>query len=1056
MNGAIRWMTQNHVAANLLMLAFVVGGLIIGMSVKQEVFPEVALDKVQVAVSYPGAGPEEVEDGILLKIEENLTGVDGIRQLKALAVEGYGTVTAELMTGADPNVVLQDIKTEVDRIITFPEDSEKPVITKLLNRSEVVSVVVYGDLAERSLREQAEGMREELLTLPGVTQVDLSGVRPYEISIEVSEANLRRHRLTLEQIARRIRQASLDMPGGTIKTIGGEILVRTKERRYLGSEYESIVVVNDIDGTEVRLGEIAAVKDSFRETDEFARFDGQPAAMVKVFRVGDQKPTEISETVKDYVAKKRQRLPTSVKLAVWNDTSEIFASRMNLLTKNAVLGLMLVLLVLGLFLEVRLALWVMLGIPISFLGALLFLPVFDASINMISMFAFIMALGILVDDAIVVGENIFEHRQQGKPYLRSAIDGAIEVAPPVVFAILTSVVAFCPLMFISGTMGKFIKTIPVVVVTLLLISLVESLFVLPAHLAIGSPRPMGKHGFLAAIERVRLGFGCKLRAFIDGPYHRILQLVLTWRYVTVAAAISILLLCAGLVGGGILKFRFMPKVDGELILVDLVMLPGTPVAETQRVQQFIAEQGRAAIAEFDRQEAANDTILRNMYSLVGSSIKGGGPGGVTTTSGANLSTIAVFLTPSEQRIISASLVAGRWRTLVGEIPGVDSLTFTTDLVQMGANIDIQLAHEDFSVLAQAADRLKATIGDYPGVGDIASSYSRGKKELKFRLSSEARTLGITEEELGRQLRAAFYGAEAVRLQRGRNEVRVMVRYPEQDRRHLWNLESLRVRLANGGELPLARAAAVEPGRGFDSINRTDRKRVINVTASVDDRQANAEEILAELKSTLLVDLAADYPGLTFNMEGEAKEFKDVMDSMKRGYLLAMFGIFALLAIPFRSYSQPLLIMVAIPFGVVGAALGHLLMGYSLSIMSVFGIVALSGVVVNDSLLLIDYVNTRRRAGDGLRDALLQAGRRRFRPILLTSLTTFFGLAPMILETSMQAKFLIPMAISLGFGILFATGITLLLIPALYLVLEDIRGLFGLSPEHANHGVDSTH
>jgi multidrug efflux pump subunit AcrB len=1056
MNGAIRWMTQNHVAANLLMLVFVVGGLIIGLSVKQEVFPEVALDKVQVAVSYPGAGPEEVEDGILLKIEENLTGVDGIRQLKSLAVEGYGTVTAELMGGADPNVVLQDIKTEVDRIITFPEEAEKPVITKLLNRSEVVSVVVYGDLAERSLREQAEAMREELLTLPGITQVDLSGVRPYEISIEVSEANLRRYRLTLEQIARRIRQASLDLPGGTIKTTGGEILLRTKERRYLGREYESIVVVNDTDGTEVRLGEIAAVKDSFRETDEFARFDGQPAAMVKVFRVGDQKPTEISETVKRYVAQKRQRLPGSVTLAVWNDTSEIFASRMSLLTKNAVLGLSLVLLVLGLFLEVRLALWVMLGIPISFLGALFFLPAFDASINMISMFAFIMALGILVDDAIVVGENVFEHRQIGKSYLQAAMDGAIEVAPPVVFAILTSVAAFCPLLFISGTMGKFIKTIPVVVIILFLISLIESLFVLPAHLALGNPRPMGKEGILAAIEGVRLGFGRKLRAFIEGPYLRLLRLVLTWRYVTVAAAISILLLCAGLVGGGILKFRFMPKVDGELILVDLVMLPGTPVAETQRVQQFIEEQGHAAIAGFDGQDAAKGTILRNMYSLIGSSIKGGGPGGVTTTSGANLSTIAVFLTPSEQREISASQVASRWRTLVGEIPGVDSLTFATDLVQMGANIDIQLAHEDFAVLSRAADRLKAAIGDYPGVGDIASSYSRGKKELKFRLSSEARTLGITEEELGRQLRAAFYGAEAVRLQRGRNEVRVMVRYPEQDRRHLWNLESLRVRLANGGELPLARAATVEPGRGFDSINRTDRKRVINVTASVDDRQANTEEILAALKSTLLVDLVADYPGLSFNMEGEAKEFKDVMDSMKRGYLLAMFGIFALLAIPFRSYSQPLLIMIAIPFGVVGAALGHLLMGYSLSIMSVFGIVALSGVVVNDSLLFIDYVNTRRRAGEGLREALLQAGRRRFRPILLTSLTTFFGLAPMILETSMQAKFLIPMAISLGFGILFATGITLLLIPALYLVLEDVRGLLGLRPEHANHGVDSIH
>ena len=1047
---AIRWMAANHVASNLLMLTFVVGGLLIGLAVKQEVFPEVALDMVQVAVSYPGAGPEEVEDGILLKIEENLTGVDGIRQLKSRAVEGYGTVTAELMLGADANVVLQDIKTEVDRIITFPEQAEKPVITKLLNRSEVVSVVVYGELPERSLREHAELIREELLTLPNITQVDLAGVRPYEISVEIPEENLRRYNLTLEQVAQRIRQASLDLPGGTIKTAGGEILVRTKERRYVGQEYESITVVTAADGTEVALSDIGEVRDSFRETDEYARFDGQPAAMVKVYRVGDQKPIEISDTVKEYVAGKEQMLPDSVKLAVWNDTSEIFASRMNLLIKNAALGLVLVLFVLGLFLEVRLAMWVMLGIPISFLGALFFLPALGASINMISLFAFIMALGILVDDAIVVGENVFEHRQQGKPYLQAASAGAVEVAPPVIFAILTSVVAFCPLLFISGTMGKFIKTIPLVVISLLLVSLVESLLVLPAHLAIGGPRARPGR-LLGAIEGVRLGFGGRLRLFIDGPYHRLLDWCLSFRYVTVATAITVLLLCFGLVGGGFIKFSFFPKIEGDLILVDLQMVPGTPVAETSRVQQRILEQGRVAIAEQDEKQAGEKSILRNMFSLVGSSIQGGGPEGATTSSGANLSTIAVFLTPSEERDISASQVANRWRELVGEIPGAESLTFSTDLIPMGADIDIQLAHDDFAVLAVAAERLEEALAAYPGVGDIASSYSKGKKELKMRLSPEARTLGITEEELGRQLRAAFYGAEAVRLQRGRNEVRVMVRYPERDRHRLWNLESLRVRTANGGELPLGRAALVEESRGFDSINRTDRKRVINVSASVDSELANAAEIRAELQRTLLQELTADYPGLVFDLEGEAKELNDVKESMSRGYALAMFGIFALLAVPFRSYSQPLLIMVAIPFGIVGAVLGHLLMGYELSIMSVFGIVALSGVVINDSLLLIDYVNVRRRAGDGLYEALLQAGRRRFRPILLTSLTTFFGLAPMILETSMQAKFLIPMAISLGFGILFATGITLLLIPSLYMVLEDIRRFLGLRPGHANHG-----
>jgi multidrug efflux pump subunit AcrB len=485
-------------------------------------------------------------------------------------------------------------------------------------------------------------------------------------------------------------------------------------------------------------------------------------------------------------------------------------------------------------------------------------------------------------------------------------------------------------------------------------------------------------------------------------------------------------------------------VEGDIILVNLEMAPGTPVARTRQVAQLILAQGRESIAAFDQQLPAGGTILRNMFSLVGSSLSG------ATTGGSHLSTIAVFLTPSEERDIGAEQVAIDWRRRVGEVPGVESLVFTTDLVQLGANIDIQLAHERFDVLQRASEQVKVLLAEYPGVEDIVSNYVRGKRELKIRLRPEARTLGITETDLGNQLRAAFYGAEALRLQRGRNEVRVMVRYPQDDRRHLADLENLRVRTPDGGELPLSRAADVVGGYGFSSINRTDRKRVINVSADVDSRRGNAAEIRGHLQQSVLPALMDAYPGLSYDMEGEARELNEVKSSMGRGYLLALFGIFALLAIPFRSYSQPLLIMVAIPFGIVGAIFGHVLMGYALSIMSVFGIVALSGVVVNDSLLLIDYVNVRRREGDALRDALLEAGRRRFRPILLTSLTTFFGLMPMILETSMQAKFLIPMAISLGFGIMFATGITLLLIPSLYLVLEDVRRLLGLRPEHANH------
>lgn len=1043
---AIGWMSRNHVAANLLMLVLVVGGLINGRSLKQEVFPEVSLDRIQVSVAYPGAGPEEVEEGILLQVEENLTGVDGIKELRSRASEGFGTVTAELVPGEDPDQLLQEIKSEVDRIVTFPQDAEKPVISKLLNRREVISLVVYGGLSERSLREQAEMIRDELLSLAGITQVDLSGVRPYEIAVEISEENLRRYNLTLEQVASRLRKASLDLPGGTVKTESGQILLRTKERRYFAPEYADTVVMVQADGSQVRLREIASVRDTFRETDEFARFDGQPAAMVRIYRVGEQKPTEIAQTVRDYVAAKQATLPASVQLSTWNDTSENLQSRMNLLTKNAGFGLALVLIVLGLFLEIRLALWVMLGIPISFFGALLVLPLLGVSINMISLFAFILALGIVVDDAIVVGENIYEQRLLGKPYLQAAIDGTREVGLPVVFSILTTVVAFLPLIFVDGMMGKFIKTIPLVVISLLLVSLIESLFVLPAHLAMGRSRSLG--GVLGGLDRIRQGFGRQLDRLIVGPYRRTLTLALVHRYTTLALSLAVLLLTIGIVKGGVIKFVFMPEVDGDVITASLQMPPGTSAEQTGRMQQQIVEQAMATVAEYDAASASGGSILRNVYAVVGSTLAGGGPGGGATASGAHLSDIALFLTPSEERGLSSSEIQNRWRQKVGELPGIESLVFKSNLVRMGANIDVQLAHTDFTVLEAAAGRLRLALAEYPGVGDIEDNFARGQQEIKLRLKPEARTLGVTEEDLGRQVRGAFFGAEALRLQRGRNEVRVMVRYPEEDRRSLADLETMRIRTAAGGEIPLDRAAWIEAGSGFAEINRAARKRVINVTASVDSGVGNAGDILVDLKSGLLAELAADYPGLSFNLEGEEKERRDSLGSMKDGFLLALVGIYALLAIPFRSYSQPLLIMAAIPFGIVGAVLGHLLMGYNLSILSIFGIVALSGVVVNDSLLLIDRINGGRREGTAMVEAVMAAGQRRFRPILLTSLTTFFGLAPMILETSVQARFLIPMAISLGFGILFATAITLVLVPTLYLILEDLRGLVGLAPSHA--------
>jgi len=1037
-------MAGNHVAANLLMFVLVIAGIIKMFSMKQEIFPEVTLDMIQVMVVYPGAGPEEVEEGIILKIEDNLTGIDGIKEITSTASEGLGVVMAEIRSDVDPDVVLQNIKSEVDRIVTFPQRAEKPVITKLLNLREVISVAIYGDVSPLVLREQAEMIREELLENKDITQVSLGGVRNHEIAIEITEETLRRYGLTLDQVAARIKAASLDLPGGNIKTRSGEILLRTKEKRYKALEYGNIAVYVASDGSQVFLKDIAEVKDTFEETDLEATFDGKPAAMVNVFRVADQKPTEISDIVKKYVVQKNKELPGSLNVGIWNDSSLILRSRIDLLMKNARLGLILVLITLGLFLEVRLALWVMLGIPISFFGAMIFMPPLGVSINMMSLFAFILALGILVDDAIVVGESIFEHRQMGKPLPQAALDGVLEVAIPVIFSVLTTVAAFAPLMYVSGIMGKFMKAIPLVVISLLLISLIESLLVLPSHLSSGK-RDIKRGWLLAPIEAVRHRFSSWMKAFIKGPYQRFLIFCLAHRYVVVSTGIAMLLLTVGVVKGGLIKFSFMPEVEGDVISVSLRMPPGTPIEQTRALGDFIVQMGLETVNEIEEDRGSEIPILKHIYAIMGGTITKGGPRGGQSTSATHLCDISMSLEESKIRQYSSELIIEKWRKKVGVLAGIDYLTFSANIMHMGADLDVQLAHDDFQILEEAADRLKEAIAQYPGVEDLKDTYVQGKQEIKLTLTPEARTLGVTERDLAMQVRAAFYGSEALRLQIGRNEVKVMVRYPLSERKHLIDLENMRIRLPNGGEIPFRQAAFMQTGRGYSIINRTNRKRVINVIGKVNASKANAGELLTELKQGIIAKLIQDYPGLSYNLQGEEKERKSSVTSMADGFLMALLAIFALMAIPFRSYIQPLLIMVAIPFGIVGAILGHLIMGYQLSMLSFFGVVALSGVVVNDSLILIDKINSNRRKEKmELRAAIVQGAMRRFRPIILTSLTTFFGLTPMILETSVQAQFLIPMAISLGFGILFATGITLLLIPSFYLVLEDVvDGLKGV-------------
>ena len=1050
-SGPISWFAGHHVAANLLMIFIVGVGLLSLASVVIEVFPELDIDTVSISVVYPGASPSETEEGVVVRIEEAIASVEGIDRITASAAEGAGAVSAELKDGADDQKVLDDIKAAIDRIDTFPEETEEPLITEITSRREVVSVVVYGDASQKTLAALADRIRDDLTATEEISQADVQGVPPYEISIEVSEEKLRAYGLTFSQVADAVRGASLDLPGGAVKTRGGEILLRTLGQKYTGPEFEGIELLTRGDGTQVLVGDVARVVDGFEDADVTTRFDGLPAALVQVYRTGDEGALEIAEEVERYVAESTSFLPEGIELATWQDRSVVLKQRISLLIENARLGLFLVFLCLALFLDLRLAFWTTLGIPISFLGGLWLAPAMDVTINMISLFAFIVALGIVVDDAIVVGENIYSHLQRGEEPLRAAIAGAREMTGPVTFAVLTSVAAFLPLVFVEGVIGKVMRTIPLVVIAVLLTSLVESLLILPAHLAGGEmPR------FLRAIARffapllnahelLRRWVTRGLHWVIREPYRRTLEVALEWRYLTVTLAIVILAVSGGGLAAGFVKFTFMPTVDADVMNAYLEMPQGTPVEETRRVAQHIEDAAFALSEEVTAELGLESALLVHVNTTLGEQPSTGGSGpislGAITGSGGHLAEVTVELLAGEERGIASSELLNRWREKVGEVAGVTSLVFRSNLFMIGDPVSVQLAHRDFDTLLEAADRLKENLEDYPGVKDITDSFVPGKRELKVDVTDEGRALGFTRQRLARQVRQGFYGEEAQRIQRGRDEIKVMVRYPEDERESLGDIEAMRIRLADGTEVPFGTVATSELGRGYATLRRVDRRRVVTVSADVDTTVVNANEINAELEATVLPALARTYPGLTYDFEGEQREQQKSIASLAKNFAVALLIIFSLLAIPFRSYSQPLIVMSVIPFGLVGAIGGHVVMGMGMSMLSVFGMVALTGVVVNDSLILIDLINRMRRAGATLDEAIRTAGQKRFRPIILTTLTTFFGLSPMILETSLQAQFLIPMAISLGFGVVFATAITLILVPTIYRILEDLHFVF---------------
>ncbi|MFT7634130.1 MAG: multidrug efflux pump subunit AcrB [Mariniblastus sp.] len=1026
--GPIAWMAQNSIAANLLMFLLLGGGIWSAITIQKEVFPQFQLDIVEVGVGYPGAAPEEVEQGILRPIEEAVRGVEGIREITSYAREGSGQVSIELVAGQDRMKVYQDIDQAVSRIRTFPDEIEQPEVRLRAEQQEVMQVAIYGPIDVWALRKLAEQLRDQLQSHEQITQVELRRVPSYVTHIEIPRARLREYGLTLPDVASIIRTSSQDVAAGSVQTTAGEILLRVKARKQWADEFAGIEIIAGRAGPVVTLGDIATIRDGFEEVGFHSQFSQTPSVELDIYRVGSQSPADVAEAVEQTMREFEPLMPPGVAWRIDSNNAEEFRRRLSLVSKNALMATVIVFVILALFLEIRLAFWVMMGMVIAFIGGLLLMPVVGVSVNMISLFGFLVVLGIVVDDAVVVGENVYEKRQTFLDNEGAAIEGTREVAGPVTFSILTNIVAFVPLMFIPGETGKFWGPLPVVVIIVLSLSLIESLFILPAHLAhtkSANPNP-DRRGIGAWLHNGQQRFSRRFNRLVEIVYTPILKLCLNNRYITASLAVAMLLVLGGYATSAHMGMVLMPEVSADEIEAGVRMPVGTTPDQAAKIADTVT---RASLKMFEE---------HNLYE-VAEGIK-------TNVRGQSFIDVEIVMKPPDQRNMTANEVIELWRDSIGDLPGVSQVTFRAERGPAGyrRDISVDLSHSDIEVLEKAALAFVERVEGYSNARDVSDNYNKGKSQYDFRLRPEGRSLGLTDEELGKQLRGAFFGSLALRLLRGTNEIEVRVKLPENEREDLHHLEDLIIRTPDGAEVPLLDVADVTESLAFNSINRRDGRRVIGV--SMDAEPAGAvSQVIDALKTQELPQLRDEFPGLTWSFEGSDAEMRQATEALWGYFGLALAVIYSLLAIAFRGYIQPLIVLVAIPFGIVGALIGHIILGYDISLVSVMGVIALSGVVINDSLIMIDYANRRRHEHSAL-EAISMAGLRRFRPIMLTTLTTFGGLTPLIFEKSLQAQYIIPMAISLGFGILFATAIILVLVPCLYMILEDVKGWFPPSAE----------
>jgi multidrug efflux pump subunit AcrB len=1019
MNGLIEWWARNSVAANLLMVGIFVSGIIGFTSMERELDPQVRFPGLEINVAWPGAAPQEVEEQIVARIEESLSDMDAIEWVRSTSAEGNGAVYILAEQQVDFTQFMNDVKIRVDAIPSFPRDIEPPQVRQWINRNEFIRVAIHGDMPERELKRLAEKLRREAAVLPAITVVQLFGVRREEVSIEVSEESLRRYGMSFNEVATAIRNSSINQSSGSVRTEVGTYQLKVRSQADTEEEFADIIIRQTSDGGIIRVGDVATVVDGFEDNPILATLNGEPAVLLQVMTTETMDIVKASDSIREWLEDRQETLPEGAKLTLWTDNADEFKGRMKTIGKSAVMGLALVLIFLVLTLRPIVALWVAAGIATAYAGAFVFLPTVGVSLNMLSTFAFLLVLGIVVDDAIVVGEGIHTEAHNKEGGIEAAIAGAQLVAKPVIFGVLTTIMAFLPWLFLSGGTSEFTRHITWVVILALMFSLVESLWILPSHLSGLKTRNIASLGRFGHFQK---GISDGIIHFAHKRYRKISQFAVDRRYLTTSIFITALVVGIGLFNSGWVKKAFMPEMESDEIIVNVVMPEGAPYSRALEILAQLQKAERELVEEVNQRTGGEGVLIENWY----------------TRSRRDSVLAIVKLAPPEVRDMSAKEAAIRLRELMGDVPDAKEVSVEYTHNNDGPGFELSIRHPDLDVLRVAVADLEDQLRTYETLYDVRNNLESASEEIRIILKPGAHKLGLTMADVTRQVRQAYYGEEVQRLPRAGQDVKVMVHYPLESRRSIESLKHFRVRTADGHEVPLLSVAELEYAPGIKRIQRWNGNRAARVSADL--KEHIRDDIMEDLDENFFPDWEKRYPGIqrgaVGQAEGEARFIKEVLGL----YLIAFFAMYAMLAVAFRSYWQPILILVAMPYAYVGAIYGHALLNMTMAIFSYFGIAAAAGVVVNDNLVLIDYTNRLRDKGMKPLEAIVEAGVVRFRPIMLTTATTIVGLTPMMMERSIQAKFLTPIVVSLVSGVFFAFFVTLLMVPALYAIGVDITEL----------------